>query len=63
MQRISRLVVILMFLFSFTDLGFSQSNSQKQEDNFYAEAANGLAEHAFEILESHKPRQIEEKKK
>jgi hypothetical protein len=31
--------------------------------NFYAEAANGLAEHAFEILESHKPRQIEEKKK
>ena len=31
MQRIARLAVILMFLFSFTALGFSQSNSQKQE--------------------------------
>jgi hypothetical protein len=33
------------------------------EYNFYAEAGTGLAEHAFEILESHNPRQIEEKKK
>ena len=35
MQRIARLAVILMFLFSFTALGFSQSNSQKQEDDAF----------------------------
>jgi len=31
--------------------------------NFYAKAGTGLAEHAFEILQSHNPRKIEEKKK
>jgi len=35
MQRIARFAVILMFLFSFTALGFSQSNSQKQEDDMF----------------------------
>jgi hypothetical protein len=35
MQRIAHLAVILIFLFSFTALGFSQSNSQKQEDDTF----------------------------
>ena len=35
MQRIAHLAVILMFLFSFTAPGFSQSNSQKKEDDTF----------------------------
>ncbi|MCK5418343.1 MAG: hypothetical protein KAI93_07555, partial [Desulfobacterales bacterium] len=35
MKRIAHLAVILMFLFSFTAPGFSQSNSQKKEDDTF----------------------------